>query len=452
MPNLFAYMTLIAWPLISLGFFKRFQPITAVFWTIVGGYLLLPVKVDIDFPLIPPLDKESIPAISALIGCIYIAKEKISLIPAAGLERWLIVSLLIIPFITVMNNPEPVNGIPGLTYYDSLSAIINQYLRLIPFILGLQLVKTYDDQLEVFKLLVVAGLLYSLPILFEIRMSPQLHTWIYGYFPHSFLQQMRLGGFRPAVFLGHGLLVAMFAAVVLGAATLLWKNNVKTRDIPPYIIVVYFFVLLYLCKTMGAFLLGAFLLLAIGWFPLYIIKRLVLLILFIVIFYPLLSMFDLFPHQELIEIAENFDTQRADSLAFRFFQEGVLLEHAQEKILFGWGGWGRNRLSDSVSDGYWIITLGQYGIIGFGALFGLVLFSGWRGVISIRFLNMVDERRLLAGHALIVSVILVDQLPNASLSSWLWFFIGALLGRANYVFKHNLLQNSPTHLSEFPIR
>ena len=434
-------MALIIWPLISFGLFKRFQPITATFWTIVGGYLLLPVRVKIDFPLIPPLDQESIPSIAALVGCIYIAKRKIAFIPDSGLERWLIISLLIIPFITVSNNQEFINVNPGLTYYDSLSAIINQYLDLIPFILGLQLIKSHEDQLELFKLLVIAGLFYSLPILFEIRMSPHLHTWIYGFFPHSWGQQIRFGGFRPVVFLGHGLLVAMFVAVVLGAATLLWKSNIKIRAIPPYIIVVYFFVLLILCKTMGAFLLGAFLFLAIGLMPVYIIRRLTLLILFIVICYPLLSLYDIFPHQQLIEIAESFDAKRGQSLAFRFFHESRLLDHAQQKIFFGWGGWGRGFLQDSVTDGFWIITIAEYGISGLVALLGLVVLSGWRGVKSARLLNTVNEQRLMVGYALMVSIILVDQLPNASLHSWLWFFIGALLGRANHVFKEHKNEN-----------
>jgi len=40
----------------------------------------------------------------------------------------------------------------------------------------------------------------------------------------------------------------------------------------------------------------------------------------------------------------------------------------------------------------------------------------------------------MLAHALIVSIIMIDQLPNASLNSWMWFYIGALLGRANYIF------------------
>ena len=40
-------------------------------------------------------DKETIPALTALIGCKYIKKEKIKFLPKAGLERWFIIILLI---------------------------------------------------------------------------------------------------------------------------------------------------------------------------------------------------------------------------------------------------------------------------------------------------------------------------------------------------------------------
>jgi len=442
MPNLIAYAALSIWPFVALWLFRRFQPIPATFWTIVGGYLILPVKVNFDLPAIPPLDKESIPAIAALIGCVFIKKIKINLIPKSGLERWLIIILLISPFITVLNNQEPIfNGqrmIPGLTYYDGLSAVINQYLGLLPFLLGLQLIKSYEDQLLLFKLMVIAGLCYSIPILFEIRMSPQLHTWIYGFFPHSFGQQMRFDGFRPVVFLGHGLLVAMFVAVTLGAAVALWKEQVRAfryRSFQPYIIVIYFFVLLFLCKTAGAFLLGTLLIVTITWFSNQRIKHISLFLLFIVMFYPALSILDLFPHNQLVSLTADFDANRAQSLGFRFYHEGRLLEHAQEKIFFGWGGWGRNRFEDSVTDGYWIITLGQYGALGFYALFGLAAIGVWRGIKASKLLNSTVEERALFSYVLIVTIVLIDQLPNASMGSWLWFLMGGLLGRVNKIIK-----------------
>jgi len=445
MPNLIAYLALIIWPFLALFMYRALRPVAATFWTIVGGYLLLPVRVSLDFPLIPPLDKQSIPAIAALIGCMALKDKKINLIPKSGLERWLIFILLLVPFFTVLNNGEPMfNGyriLPGLTYHDALSSVIGEYIRLIPFILGLQLIKTHEDQLELFKLLVIAALWYSLLILFEIRMSPQLHTWIYGFFPHSFGQQYRFGGFRAVVFMGHGLIVAMFVALSLGAATILWRNNIKVYGLPPYVIVIYFFLLLILSKTVGAFLLGTILMVAIAWVPVRIMKRMTLFIMLIVILYPLLSIFDIFPHQGLVDLAAKFDLDRAQSLAFRFFHENRLLQHAQEKLFFGWGGWNRNRLAGSVTDGYWIITLGLYGIIGFAALFGLAGLSVRYGIKSSRMAAGKLQQRLLMGHALIVTMIMVDQLPNASLSSWLWLMIGALMGRARYVLREARAKN-----------
>ena len=87
-------------------------------------------------------------------------------------------------------------------------------------------------------MLIVAGLCYSVPMLFEVRMSPQLHTWIYGYFPHSFVQQMREGGFRPVVFLGHGLLTAFFIMSAAVAAAAFWQTRTRRsgsrpRPLPP---------------------------------------------------------------------------------------------------------------------------------------------------------------------------------------------------------------------------
>ena len=436
MPNTFAFIALISWPFISLLFFYRHMPIVqATFWTIVGGFLFLPVRTAMDFPLIPPLDKESIPVITALIGCRYIKKVKITLLPKVGVERWLVLILLITPFITTLNNQETYNFIPGLTLHDTLSAVIGQYLFILPFIIGMQLVKTYEDQLLLFKLLVIAGLIYSVPILFEVRMSPQLHTWIYGFFPHTFAQQIRFGGFRPVVFLGHGLIVAMYLAITLGAATILMKEKIRIRKVSPWLVIGYFFTVLFLSKTVGAFLLGSLLFFANAWLPITIVKRLSLFLIFIVLLYPMLSIVDMFPHQMLVQMANDFDTDRGGSLAFRFYHENLLLEHAQQKLFFGWGGWGRNMLEESVTDGYWIILLGQYGLFGFVSLFGLAFLSVLRAIKSSRLLANKNERQLLLGHALIVSVIMADQLPNASMAAWLLLIIGGLLGRANSVIK-----------------
>ena len=407
--------------------------VNATFWTIVGGFLILPVRVAIDFPLIPPLDKETIPVIAALIGCKYIKRIKITFLPEKGIEKWFVIALLIIPFISMLNNQESINFIAGLTLHDALSLAIKQYLLLIPLILGMQLIKTYEDQLLLFKLLVVACLFYSLLILYEIRMSPQLHTTFYGFFPHSFLQQYRAGGFRAVVFIGHGLTVSMFIAIALGASTILLRNKIKVFGASPWIIIIYFFILLVLNKTVSGFLLGTILFLVIAWLPVKMIKRASLFFAFVVFLYPMLTIFDYFPHDTFIQIASDYDSMRGESLAFRFNQEALLLEHAQQKMFFGWGGWGRNRLEDSVTDGYWIITFGVFGLFGFLSLFGLLTASVWKANKTSVLLKDKSEQKLLLGHTLIISIIMIDQLPNASLSAWMFLFIGALLGRVNSI-------------------
>jgi len=433
MPNTFAYMILIAWPFIAMLLYIRLPIVQATFWTIIGGYLFLPVRVEFDFPLIPPLDKESIPAISALIGCLFIKKINLKLLPKMGKERWIIILLIITPFFTMLNNQEVVNLHRGLTFHDAFSSIVNQYLMLLPFIIGMQIIKTYEDQLVLFKLLVISAFIYSIFVLFEVRMSPQLHTWIYGFFPHSWVQQSRFGGFRAIVFLGHGLLVSMYLAIALGVVSSLVKQKVKFYGVSPWVVLVYFFIVLLLNKTVSGFILGLLLFTAITLLSNLKIQKLSLLLIFVVILYPALTILELFPHEYLIQMAMDLNSDRGQSLAFRFHHENLLLEHAQQKIFFGWGGWGRNLLDDSVKDGYWIGVFGMTGLVGFVLIFGLTFLAISRASKSSLLLMNLNEHHLLASHALIVSIIMIDQLPNTSFYAFAIFLIGALLGRANNV-------------------
>ena len=62
---------------------------------------------------------------------------------------------------------------------------------------------------------VLGGLIYVPLCLFEVRMSPQLHNMVYGFAQHSFGQTVRGGGWRPMVFMQHGLAVGLFMSVML---------------------------------------------------------------------------------------------------------------------------------------------------------------------------------------------------------------------------------------------
>ena len=117
--------------------------------------------------------------------------------------------------------------------------------------MGRQIVCSKTDTEEILRVLVIAGVVYSVPALFEIRFSPQLHTWLYGYFPQEFgfSQEVRGGGFRPVVFMGHGLLVAFIFCTTAIAAAAFWTTGTRlTRmRLPPGGITTYLSCVLVLC-------------------------------------------------------------------------------------------------------------------------------------------------------------------------------------------------------------
>ena len=442
--NVFAYIVLIGWPLFSIWLYSKKTLQLATLITIIGGFMVLAAKTSVDFPLIPPLGKHSMPVLSAVLGCWLVKKQKIKYFDNKGFIQVFVLFLFIGAFITTeLNSDRVIIGetvLPGLTLHDAISAVIGMFIQITPFFIGKQFFKTHQDQLLIFRFIVVAGLIYSIPILYEIRMSPQLHTMFYGYFPHSFAQQARGGGFRSVVFMGHGLLVSFFVACVLTAAIALEKSGEKIRNFSPQIVSYYFLIVLVLCKSKAAILYGIFAFIMIKKMSYKMQFRAASLLALMTLLYPAMSIMKIFPHQAIVQTATDYlGENRASSLEFRFNNEHILLEHAKNRFLFGWGGWGRNRARDeetgadiSVTDGAWIITLGVSGLIGFVAKFGLLAMTIFRAKIAAKLIKN-KQQTLLAAHALLISVVMIDQLPNASLAPWLWFLAGALLGRSEEI-------------------
>jgi len=227
----------------------------------------------------------------------------------------------------------------------------------------------------------------------------------------------------------------------------LWKSKVKIRNFSPPIVSYYLLVVLVLCKSIASLFYGVFAFVAIKNTKPKTQHKIAVALVCLAMLYPTLSIIKIFPHQALVNVAESIDASRAQSLQFRFENEDILLSHGRERFFFGWGGWGRNRVfneetgkDDSVTDGRWIITFGQFGILGFIAEFGLLAITVFRAYAVSKRIAPKAEQTLLAAHALLVAIIMVDQLPNASLSPWLWLLAGILLGRSEYVIAQNKLK------------
>lgn len=440
-PNLFAFAALLAWPLVAVWLYRTYPIGRATIWTILGGFLLLPVGTEFKFEMIPAFDKGSIPNLAALLGCILVARRLPRLGYGLGLAEVLILMLLVGPFITSSLNTDDISAgrfvFSGVGYYDALSAVASQFLAFIPFILARQFLREASDTTDILRALTIAGLAYSLPILFEFRMSPQLHTWTYGYFPSAWIQQVRDGGFRPVVFIGHGLGLAFFFTTTVVASAALWRMRTRITRFPPVGLTAYLGGVLVLCKSLGPVIYSAVLVPLIRWATLRTQLRLAVVLVCISLAYPTLRTIDLVPTSFLLDTAESISEERAKSLQTRFQNEQVLLDHASKRVWFGWGRFGRNRAIDPdsvdfriITDGYWVILVGVFGLVGFVSVFGLLALSVFRARSALRFADPNSDGIALAALALIVAVNMIDLLPNASLTPWTWLMAGALLGRA----------------------
>jgi len=439
--NWFATIALLLWPLVALWLYQTRPVGKATLGTILGALLLLPVGAFVKLaPGIPQLDKISIPNLAALVGCFFFVRRPLRFWNGFGLPEVFLLMLMIGPFITSQLNGDVVRSgsviLPSVGNYDALSAVVGEFIFLIPFFLGRQVLRNTADNADIFRALVVAGLVYSLPMLFEIRMSPQLHHWIYGYEPSSFFQQIRDGGFRPVVFLGHGLTVAFFTMTAVLAATTLWRLRASVVRLPAAGVTVYLGMMLILCKSLAALIYGLIFSPLVRWASPRLQVRIALVLVGFALLYPLLRSADLVPTTAIVDIVDTVDADRAYSLKVRFAQEHQLLDRASQRPLFGWGRFGRARIYDdyrndiSLTDGRWIITLGSSGLFGFIAEFGLLTFCVFRAASALKFTTSEGDRILLATLTLILAINIFDLVPNAWLTPWTWLLAGATLGRA----------------------
>jgi hypothetical protein len=441
-PNWVAYAALLVWPVVAFCLYSSLPIRQATLWTILGAYLLLPVGTEFKFAGIPAFNKISIPNLTALICCTWFAGRFPRIFLGFGVAEVLLIVFLSSPFITSLLNSDPIHigatFLPGVGPYDALAAAVAQFIFIIPFFLGRHFLRRPEDNAEILRVLVLAGLAYSLPILFEVRMSPQLHFWFYGYFSSDFVEELRDNGYRPMVFLGHGLLVAFFAMTSTVAAAALWRTQDRAaRHFAPGPITAYLSVVLMLCKTASAFVYAVMLVPLVRWASPRSQVRVGSVLVLVALTYPALRAADLVPTTSIFHAASAVSIDRANSLKTRFDNEDQLLDRAWQRPWFGWGRFGRSRVyngwnggDSSITDGEWIITMGTFGVIGFVAQFGLLGLTVFHAAAALKFAQTKWDREYLAALALLVAINMIDLLPNSSISPWSWLLAGALLGRA----------------------
>jgi hypothetical protein len=441
-----AYASLVGVFLTSFVILFVKKPENACFTIIIASILFLPQRVGIKFPFVPPLTRESLPYVCLFLA--YVARQ----------PRWaarnrlgrgldvLVLVMMVASVVTAALNPDFLSygkyrptTLPGLTVKDGLAMAGEDLLVAgMPFMLGRLLIRDEKTATRLLTVFAVGGLVYSLFIFVELRMSPQIHRWIYGYTPRpaDFEQLMRSGGFRPTVFTTHPLALVMFMLNSVLAAFLLQRNRRKLLGWPWRPFAFYLFAVLILCKSTAAVVYALIAVPLVAFAKPRNQLRVAIVIAVIVISYPALRGSDLFPTRSLVSMATSaLGPDRAQSLAFRFDNEDQLLDKAAKRKFFGWGPYGRNLVYDpnwgnniSVTDGEWIIHFGMRGVVGALLRFLLLVVPIWRALRAIRKVEDNHERVLLAGTTTMLAFSTLDLLPNAMFMNYPFLLAGAVVG------------------------
>jgi len=431
---------LLSWPLVSIILFRALGRPKGLVWSVVVGFLLLPEAFTFDFPALPPFGKPDSIALGALLG-VLCTRDMAEPRPMAdpfvrGLLTAILLLLIAAPFATMLTNRD--GFVIGLAYFapvtlwDVQSHLVDALIWLVPFFLARRYLYSPQMHREVLKGMVAAALFYALLALYEVRMSPQLNSMFYGYFPHAWNQHIRPGGFRPVVFLNHGLELGFFLMTAVLAAIGLFRTARRETAAIFFCAGLFLFAVLSVSQNLGGLVLcvlfgaAAFLLT----FRIHIRIAVVVAILFTL--YPLTR--DAYI-QPLLAAAERVSEDRHGSLEFRFNNEDLLVERAFERPLAGWGPRGRWTIHDergegiSVSDGIWIIELGKWGWMGFLGLFGLVMAPLF---LMCRAARALPPDKVTTVMVLMVAANLIYMIPNSTLSPVGWLVIGALAGYVQF--------------------
>lgn len=436
-------MTLYGWLLVGPLLFWVLRARWAAIATFAFGWMFLPMAA-YDLPGLPPFGKTAAVSYAALLGALLFDHRSL----LRFRPSWLDVPMLVwcvVPFFSVLaNGPLSPPGAPEPVYwdqtplgvYDAFSAMWEQTIAWgVPYLLGRVYFGSRESYNDACLVLMIAGLVYVPFCLFEMRMSPQLHNLVYGFHQHDFMQTKRFGGWRPMVFMEHGLMVAFWMTASALAAWHLWGSGLLRRvwGVSTLWAVVPITLTAIGCRSFGAW--GQLL---VGLAILWVVRRTRTPI--------LIALIALAPPAyigartvlewnggHIYTLVEMVSKERADSFGFRVTNETRLVDHALGRPILGWAGWKRNRVYDdygrdiSVTDGQWVLALGLYGITGLIALFGWLLLPA---VLSLIRLQRDGPRETGSGSAAAVALIALlfalDAIPNAMLNPVFVLLIGGL--------------------------
>jgi hypothetical protein len=460
------HVALYGWPVAVVALFCYLPPRRAVVAAVILGTMFLPevqiAAVSKEAPdpnqfvlLILKFTKPNAICFAALFGAVlFDFKTLLTFRP-----RW-----FDLPMLAWCVCPFPSDLGVDVSTYDSFAAMRDQTLIWgVPYFLG----RVYCGDLAGLRDLatgvVLGGLLYLPPFLFESLTRRSLHEQIYGFFPGDYIEALRWGGFRPVVFMSHGIMTSLWmAAAALTAVWLWWTGSVRSvalrQGLPPLPMrwaTAALGVAAPLTRSAGALVLGALGL--AGLFQLRWLRWPVVLAALLAAspLYIAARASGVLDRPTLLRVTfgepdsageANADVKdREKSFEFRLMNEDVLIPISLENAAFGWGDTGvvkkvvkqrkppilKGQQYEITTDGLWIITLSSYGLFGLVSLWTAMLLPAARYLWSYPS-QALSHAAVAPGAAASVVVILfmIDCLLNAMYNPVYILMAGGVAGAA----------------------
>lgn len=409
------HLALWGWIPLMLFAFANMAPRRAMLLSFVAGWLFLPAA-SYDLEGLPDYGKSTAACLGAFLGALLFDTARLGTFRLRFLDLPMVVWCLC-PFVSSMTN--------GLGPYDGLSAVFEQVVVWgLPYFLGRIYLTDFGAIRELALALLIGGLVYVPLCLFEVRMSPQLNKWVYGFGGAGIEYASELGkwGSRPRVFMKDRLALGMFMTAASLVGVWIWRAGrmQSLRGMPLKWLIPLLVVTTVMCKNLGAVSLLVF-----GLAALFLVKRFrtgiaIWVLLAATPLYMAVRATGQWDGAQLVALVRSLHEVRADSFQTRLDNEDRLVDKALQQSVFGWGGWGRNRvyrevgagrLQDiSLTDGLWVIALGTTGIVGLVSVTGVFLLPP--AVFLRRFPVAIWAHPSVAPAAVIAVLVVLYMIDN----------------------------------------
>lgn len=355
---------------LALALFATLPGRQAVVITVLFAWMVLPV-VSYEISGLPDYTKITAMSVALILAMLAFDPGRI----LSFRPRWFDLPMIVwclVPLASSLDN--------GLGAYDGLSAVLEHTLTWgLPYAVGRAYLGDLAGLRHLGLALIVAALAYSPLCLIEMRISPKLHTLVYGVTPRVNWERFEAFGplqWKPVVFMEMAFSVTMLVGMGALVAFWMWWTGAKRYlgSLPMGWVALFLTTITVLCKVWSG---NALTFLGMAVLPLTLRLRTQVFVVCLLVAPPLYiatRSSGKWSGESFHAAVSDVSEARGSSLKTRLDNEDILVAKALERPAFGWGRWGRNRVLDeagkdvSITDGRWVLAIGQTGAVGLVAL------------------------------------------------------------------------------------